>query len=85
MHLKIGEKSVFECIIPIKINVQNFLQRFGGTALARARAREHINPHCFFVEFTKMVFAVVVPCACFVLLGTVSPALPVESPALFFL
>ncbi len=32
-----------------------------------------------------MVFAVVVPLTCFVLLGTVSLALPVDSPALFVL
>ena len=48
--------------------------------------RAHHNPHSFLcVESTKMVFAVVIPRACFVLLGTVSPALPVDSPALFML
>jgi hypothetical protein len=47
----------------------------------------HHNPHSIFVcvESTKMVFAVVVPPACFVLLGTVSLALPADSPVLFVL
>ena len=79
------QDSVFEHIIPIKIDVQIFLRTFCGTALARERERDNITTHIRFlcVESTKMVFAVVVPCACFVLLGTVSLALPVNLPALF--
>ncbi len=86
------QDSVFERIIPIKIIVRIFSKRFVfcGTALARERERERDNtsqPTSFFccVESTKMVFAVVVPRACFVLLGTVSLTLPVDSLALFVL
>ena len=79
--------SIFECIISIKINVQIFLQTFCGTALAQEQERDNITTHIGFlcVESTKMVFAVVVPRACFVLLGTVSLALPAGLPALFVL
>ncbi len=78
--------SIFERIIPIKIIVRIFLRTFCGTALARERERDNITTHIFFcVESTKMVFAVVVPRACFVLLGTVSLTLPADLLALFVL
>ena len=81
------QDSIFERIIPIKIIVRIFLRTFCGTALARERERDNITTHIRFlcVESTKMVFAVVVPRACFVLLGTVSLTLPVDSLALFVL
>jgi hypothetical protein len=63
-----------------------FFECFVGLLLRKSESKTTSQPtFVFFVESTKMVFAVVVPRACFVLLGTVSLTLPDDSLALFVL
>ncbi len=88
MQLKIGEIASLNAASQSKSLSEFFSERFVGLLLRESeRERDNITTHiCFFcVESTKMVFAVVVPCACFVLLGTVSLTLPADSLALFVL
>ena len=84
-NLKIGEIVSLNASSQSRSTSDIFSEPFCGTALAGEQEQDNITAHiCFLcVESTKMVFAVVVPRACFVLLGTVSLALPVDSPVLF--
>jgi hypothetical protein len=87
MQLKNGKIASLNTASQSRSMSEFFSKHFVGLLLRESKSKTaHHNPHSFFcVESTKMVFAVVVPCNCFVLLGTVSLALPVDSPALFVL
>ena len=88
MQLKIGEIASLNAASQSSSMSEFFSERFVGLLLRKSESKTaHHNPHsfCVCVLPTKMVFAVVDPLACFVLLGTVSLALPVNSPVLFVL
>ncbi len=86
MQLKIGEIASLNAASQSRSTSEFFSERFVGLLLRESESETTSQPtFVFCVESTKMVFAVVVPPACFVLLGTVSLTLPAVSLALFVL
>ena len=86
MQLKIGEIASLNAASQSRLMSKFFSKRFVGLLLRESESKTTSQPtFVFFVESTKMVFAVVVPRACFVLLRTVSLTLPADLRALFVL
>ena len=87
MQLKIGEIVSLNASSQSRSTSDFFSKHFVGLLLRESESEIASQPTFIFgcVESTKMVFAVVVPRACFVLLGTVSLTLPADSLALFVL
>jgi hypothetical protein len=87
MQLKIDEIASLNAASQSRSVSEFFSERFVGLLLRKSDSETTSQSTFVFlcVESTKMVFAVIVPRACFVLLGTVSLMLPIDLLALFVL